>query len=134
MDNNKAWVGKYVRFIDEGSHKYKPFYFPIVGTFGIVTDEYGGQIEVQWPKNTTSQDDKWWCFKSDVELMHEPNSENVLRCGCVITDDAFGKTVTEFGQRNAIRVRLISYCDKLYYHKIIDGEVIDFKVVGKANA
>lgn len=66
--------------------------------------------------------------------MPEANSENVLRYGLVITDDAFGKTVAEFGQRNAIRIRLISYCDKLYYHKMIDGEVVEFKIVGKANA
>ena len=51
----------------------------------------------------------------------------------VITDDAFDEIVTKFGQRNAIRIRLISYYDKLYYHKMIDGEVVDFKVVGKAN-
>ena len=66
--------------------------------------------------------------------MLEATAENMLRYGLVITDDAFGKTVTEFGQRNAIRVRLISYCDKLYYHKMIDGEVVDFKIVGKTNA
>ena len=132
MGNNKTWVGKYVQFIDEGSHKYEPFYYPIVGTFGIVTDEDEGQIEVQWPKNTTSEDDKWWCFKADVELMHEPNSENVLRYGWVITDD---ETFTDNAEwAGCIRIRLISYCDNLYYHKMVDDEVVDFKPVGKANA
>ena len=134
MDNNETWVGKYAKFIDDVSHKAAPHYFPVVGTFGIVLEVEGDEICVQWPHGTTSGDDMWWCFKTDVEIMPEANSENVLRYGLVITDDAFGKTVTEFGQRNAIRIRLISYCDKLYYHKMIDGEVVDFKVVGKANA
>ena len=134
MDNNKTWVGKCVKFIDDVSHKAKPYYFPVVDTFGIVLKVEGDEIYVQWPHGTTSGDDMWWCFKTDVEIMPEANSENVLRYGLVITDDSFGKTVTEFGQRNAIRIRLISYCDKLCYHKMIDGEVVDFKVVGKANA
>ena len=134
MDNNETWVGKYAKFIDDVSHKAAPHYFPVVGTLGIVLEVEGDEICVQWPHGTTSGDDMWWCFKTDVELMPEANSENVTRYGRVITDDAFGKTVTEFGQRNAIRIRLISYCDQLYYHKMIDGEVVDFKVVGKDNA
>lgn len=134
MDNNETLVGKYAKFIDDVSHKAAPYYFPVVGTFGIVLKVEGGEIFVQWPHGTTSGDDRWWCFKTDVEIMPEANSENVLRYGLVITDDAFGKTVTEFDQCNAIRIRLISYCDKLYYHKMIDGEVVDFKVVGKADA
>lgn len=134
MNNNETWVGKYVKFIDDVLYKASPNFYPVVGTFGVVLEAEGGEICVQWPHGTTSDDDMWWCFKTDVEIMPEANSENVLRCGWVITDDAFGKTVTEFGQHNAIRIRLISYCDKLYYHKMIDGEVVDFKVVGKANA
>ena len=134
MDNNKAWVGKYVKFIDDISHKVSPNYYPAAGVLGVVLEAEGSEIHVQWPHGTTSGGDMWWCFKTDVELIPEANSENVLRYGCVITDDAFGKTVTEFGQRNAIRIRLISYCDTLYYHKMIDGEVVDFKVVGKTNA
>ena len=134
MNNNETWVGKYVKFIGDVSRKASPNYYLVAGTLGIVLETNGDSICVQWPHGTTSGDDMWWCFKTDVEIMPEANSENVLRYGLVITDDAFGKTVTEFGQRNAIRIRLISYCDQLYYHKMIDGEVVDFKVVGKANA
>lgn len=134
MDNNETWVGKCVKFIDDVSHKASPTYYPLAGTFGVVLEVKGNEICVQWQHGTTSDDDVWWCFKTDVEIMPEANYENVLRYGCVITDDAFGKTVTEFGQCNAIRVRLISYCDKLYYYKMIDGEVVDFKCVGKVNA
>lgn len=134
MDNNGTWVGRYVKFISGISHDEKPEYYPLAGTFGVVLKDEGDEICVQWPHGTTSNNDIWWCFKADVEIMSEANSKNILRYGLVITDDAFGKTVTEFGQRNAIRIRLIFYCDKLYYHKMIDGEVVDFKVIGKVNA
>ena len=134
MDNNETWVGRYVKFISGISHDEEPEYYPPAGTFGVVLKDEDGVICVQWTHGTTSHDDIWWCFKTDVEIIPEANSENVLRYGLVITDDAFGKTVTEFGKRNAIRIRLISYFDQLYYHKMIDGEVVDFKVVGKANA
>ena len=134
MDNNETWVGKHVKFISGISHDAEPEYYPLAGTFGVVLEDEDDVICVQWPHGTTSHDDIWWCFKTDVEIIPEANSENVLRYGLVITDDAFGKTVTEFGRRNAIRIRLISYCDQVYYHKMIDGEVVDFKVVGKANA
>ena len=133
MDNNETWVGKHVKFISGISHNEESEYYPLAGTFGVVLKDEGDEICVQWPHGTTSNDDIWWCSKSDVEIMSEANSENVLRYGLVITDDAFGKTVTEFGRRNAIRIRLIFYCDKLYYHKMVDGEVVDFKVVGKVN-
>ena len=134
MDNNETWVCKHVKFISDISHNEEPEYYPLVGTLGVVLKDEDGVICVQWTHGTTSHDDIWWCFKEDVEIIDEANSENILKYGLVITDDAFGKTVTEFGQRNAIRIRLISYFDKLYYHKMIDGEVVDFKVVGKANA
>lgn len=134
MLNNEVWTDRYVQFTNAISHKRDSKHYPPVNTLGLVIVDDGNSILVQWERHTTSDDDMWWCFKTDVEIIPEANSENVLRYGWVITDDAFGKTVTEFGQRNAIRIRLISYCDKLYYHKMIDGEVVEFKVVGKANA
>lgn len=134
MLNNEVWTDRYVQFTNAISHKRDSKHYPSVNTLGFVIVDDGNSILVQWERHTTSDDDMWWCFKTDVEIMPEANSENVLRYGWVITDDAFGKTATEFGQCNAIRIRLISYCDKLYYHKMIDGEVVEFKIVGKANA
>ena len=133
MLNNEVWTNRYVKFTSDISHKADSKHYPPLNTLGLVIVDDGDSILVQWEHNTTSDDDMWWCFKTDVEIMPEVNSENVLRYGLVITDDAFDEIVTKFGQRNAIRIRLISYYDKLYYHKMIDGEVVDFKVVGKAN-
>lgn len=50
----------------------------------------------------------------------------------VITDDMMFTDNADWAGH--IRVRLINYCGNLYYHKMIDGKIIDFKVVGKANA
>lgn len=132
MDNNKTWVGKYVKFIDDVSHKVSPNYYPAAGVLGVVLEAEGGEICVQWPHGTTSGDDNWWCFKTDVEIMPEVNSENVPRYGNVITDDEVFSHPVECA--DCIRIRLIEYCGNIYYHKMENGEVVDFKVVGKTNA
>ena len=66
-----------------------------------------------------------------IEDDDEPvNPDDILRCGKVITDDAYDSVVTEFGRRQAVRIRLIAYKDDLYYHKMVDGEVVEFNKVG----
>ena len=132
MSNNETWVGKYVKFIDGVSHKTLPSYCPIAGTLGVVLKVKGDSICVQWPHGTTSGEDVWWCVKTDVEIMPEANSENALRYGNVITDDEVFSYPVECA--DCIRIRLIEYCGNIYYHKIENGEVVEFKVVGKANA
>ena len=60
------------------------------------------------------------------------NPDNILRCGKVITDDAYASVVTEFGRRQAIRIRLIAYKDDLYYHKMVCGDLVECRKVGMA--
>ena len=127
MNNNEIWVGKYVKFIDGVSHKRLPNYCPVAGTLGVVLKVEGDSICVQWPHGTTSGEDVWWCFKTDVEIMPEANSENVLRYGNVITDDEVFSHPVECA--DCIRIRLIEYCDNIYYHKMANGDVVDFKCV-----
>ena len=62
------------------------------------------------------------------------NPDNILRCGKVITDDAYASVVTEFGRRQAIHIRLIAYNDDLYYHKMVDGDMVECRKVGMADA
>lgn len=131
MSNNETWVGKYVKFIDGVSHKTLPNYCPVAGTLGVVLKVKGDSICVQWPHGTTSSEDVWWCVKTDVEIMPEANSENVLRYGNVITDDEVFSHPVECA--DCIRIRLIEYCGNIYYHKMENGDVVDFKVVGKIN-
>ena len=49
----------------------------------------------------------------------------MLRYGEIISDENF---VLYSGQN--VRIRIISYNDYIYYHKMADGEVVDFKPIG----
>ena len=51
--------------------------------------------------------------------------EDVLRYGEIINDESF---VLYSGQN--VRIRIISYNDYIYYHKMADGEIVDFKPIG----
>jgi hypothetical protein len=57
-DNVK--VGSKVMMIDEDCHNIHPYWYPAVGTIGIVKI-IGHNCRVQWPKNTTSENDRWFC-------------------------------------------------------------------------
>ena len=58
-------------------------------------------------------------------LIDKITPEDVLRYGEIINDESF---VLYSGQN--IRIRIISYNDYIYYHKMADGEVVDFKPIG----
>ena len=58
-------------------------------------------------------------------LIDEVADKDVLRYGEVINDESF---VLYSGQN--VRIRIISYNDYIYYHKMADGEVVDFKPIG----
>ena len=70
-------------------------------------------------------------IEDNTELV---NPDNILRCGKVITDDAYASVVTEFGWRQAIRIRLIAYNDDLYYHKMVGGDLVECRKVGREDA
>ena len=58
-------------------------------------------------------------------LIDEVTDKDVLRYGDIINDESF---VLSDGQN--VRIRIISYNDYIYYHKMADGEVVDFKPIG----
>ena len=58
-------------------------------------------------------------------LIDEITDKDVLRYGKIINDENF---VLYSGQN--VRIRIISYNDYIYYHKMADGEVVDFKPIG----
>ena len=58
-------------------------------------------------------------------LIVNATPEDVLRYGEIINDESF---VLSDGQN--VRIRIISYNDYIYYHKMADGEVVDFKNIG----
>ena len=58
-------------------------------------------------------------------LIDEVTDKDVLRYGEIINDESF---VLYSGQN--VRIRIFSYNDYIYYHKMVDGEVVDFKPIG----
>ena len=58
-------------------------------------------------------------------LIDKVTDKDVLRYGEIISDENF---VLYSGQN--VRIRIISYNDYIYYHKMADGEVVDFKPIG----
>ena len=58
-------------------------------------------------------------------LIDKITDKDVLRYGEIINDESF---VLYSGQN--VRIRIISYNDYIYYHKMADGEVVDFKSIG----
>ena len=62
-------VGSKVKMINEKGHRSKPWRFPDVGTIGTVT-EVGSHIHlVQWPKDSTSRTDEWYCDDTLLEVL-----------------------------------------------------------------
>ena len=58
-------------------------------------------------------------------LIDKVTDKDVLRYGEIINDESY---VLYSGQN--VRIRIISYNDYIYYHKMADGEVVDFKSIG----
>ena len=58
-------------------------------------------------------------------LIDKVTDKDVLRYGEIINDESF---VLCSGQN--VRIRIISYNDYIYYHKMADGEIVDFKPIG----
>lgn len=69
------------------------------------------------------------CF----EINSNPTSLDslfVLRYGTIITDDQLDDTNNEKGY--CVRVAIVDCCDYIYYIKIVNGETVEFKKVGRA--
>ena len=58
-------------------------------------------------------------------LIDKVTDKDVLRYGEIINDESF---VLYNGQN--VRIRIVSYNDHIYYHKMVDGEAVDFKSIG----
>ena len=63
-------------------------------------------------------------YKFPLYLIDEVTDKDVLRYGEIINDESF---VLYSGQN--VRIRIFSHNNYIYYHKMVDGEVIDFKPI-----
>ena len=64
-------------------------------------------------------------YEFPLYLIDKVTDTDALRYGEIINDESF---VLYSGQN--IRIRIISYNDYIYYHKMADGEIVDFKPIG----
>ena len=64
-----------------------------------------------------------WIHDWMVEGYKSTTSDELLRYGKVMTNDVIDG-------EEYIRIRLIAYNDDLWYHKMVDGEVVEFRKVG----
>lgn len=68
-------------------------------------------------------------FKADGEnLEKDPPVNDVLRYGTILTDDELFDRCDEMAAE--VRIRLFSYESVIYYIKMVNGEVEEFKKVG----
>ncbi len=58
---------------------------------------------------------------------------DILRYGKVITDDQFLGN-DDYGKYHYIRIRLIEFDGRVWYHRMVDGEVVNCRCVGKVDA
>ena len=67
-------------------------------------------------------------YEFPLYLIDKVTDKDVLRYGEVIVDE----NLVDFAidDKNYVRIRIISYNDYIYYHKMADGEVVDFKPIG----
>lgn len=54
-------------------------------------------------------------------------SDDVLRYGDVLTDDNLYTIEFCPKKENYTRIRTISYDNRIFYHKMVNGEVVEFK-------
>lgn len=54
--------------------------------------------------------------------------DDVLRYGMILTNDNLIHTCKDEG--DYVRIRIIACDGIVYYHKMLDGEVVEFKKVG----
>ena len=67
-------------------------------------------------------------YEFPLYLIDKVTDKDVLRYGEVIVDE----NLVDFAidDKNYVRIRIFSYNDYIYYIKMVDGEVVDFKPIG----
>ena len=63
-----------------------------------------------------------------IYLIDKVTDKDVLRYGEVVVDENLVNFAID--GKNYVRIRIFSYNDYIYYHKMVDGEVVDFKPIG----
>ena len=64
-------------------------------------------------------------YEFPLYLIDKVTDKDVLRYGEIINDESF-----VLSDSQNVRIRIFSYNDYIYYHKMADGEIVDFKPIG----
>lgn len=64
----------------------------------------------------------------DTNLDKEPSANDILCSGTILTDDELYDHY--YPMDKYVRIRIIAYNGIIYYHKMVNGEVVEFKKVG----
>ena len=104
-----------------------PYYYANDKTVWGVDKTWAGWGQV---RDIEKRFDNSFCDVEDgyvfpLYLIDKITNKDVLRYGEIISDESF---VLYSGQN--VRIRIFSYNDYIYYHKMVDGEVVDFKPIG----
>ena len=67
-------------------------------------------------------------YKFPLYLIDKVTDKDVLRYGEIIIDENLVNFAID--GKNYVRIRFFSYNDYIYYIKMVDGEVVDFKPIG----
>lgn len=76
--------------------------------------------------------DNCWFVHPYMTEQDSSMSDNLLRYGEMLVDE--NMLVSNDDAHDHIRIRLIAYDGMIWYHKMVNGEVVDYRRVGTANA
>lgn len=70
VNSNNVKEGDSVRYIDKNEHKNSPEYYPAKDVIGKVIKVCSDlTCYIQWPKGTTSQNDRWYAPWGNLEVL-----------------------------------------------------------------
>ena len=70
VNSNNVKKGDSVRYIGENGHKNSPEYYPAKDVVGKVIKVCSDlTCDIQWPKGSTSQDDRWYASWGKLEVL-----------------------------------------------------------------
>ena len=70
VNSNNVKKGDSVRYIGKNGHKNSPEYYPVKDVVGKVIKVCSDlTCHIQWPKGSTSQDDRWYADWCNLEVL-----------------------------------------------------------------
>ena len=70
VNSNNVKKGDSVRYIDKNGHKNSPEYYPAKDVVGkVITVCSDRTCHIQWPKGSTSKDDRWYAAWDNLEVL-----------------------------------------------------------------